>query len=722
MADATVKTVQYLDTRIEPQPDPVYEHVIAPTQNQYYRIPASGLSNSSINFNNLTTLGADRAYLDTFEIEITADISFYSDVDYNAATTAGSRPFPPPCDWTFDSFPFSKCCDEIRVNINGGAFFTQPSSYLRAKERYMKQYELSKCYENICPIHKPVCQTESGRNYNVKVARTDAVTAYNPNVEDDTSNAAFGIIGSAIPTRLGRGMFNYMQSSEGMIGGFNNSILRSGRTGAANESDNCPAVTVSKADSPANKKKTTYTVVWREPVCCSPFSSRYDATYGRPLYNITSMDLAFIMTTLKPMIRYSNFTGAIESVTGNPEVASESEHVTDYSIDIRSARLCYQVMTIPPVMTKPLTTLVPYRRFVPYITNYSGNNTLSGVQTIPPDGAVGLHMSSGVYTLNEIPTAIWMFIGPTKRMLQQDPEDQYIAPAITGDEPVSQLKNNIENVHYHPSWDSNRMFAYIRGVNLTLANTTQILATAYQEDLYRIAKANGCQDSFVSWGGQDIIAPTNNGGIYGQTPMTGKKGALSFLYNGCGSVLRLKPGIDMIVPDQPLIPGANARNMVFQVQDVLFDVPPHSVKANEYALWILFEYVGVAAISPGQCEITMNPLGSGEIMEASPVMSGTTNDTDGVIETLDGMEARAKLTANGQGGSKIGQLIKNARNWVHNALPTINRIAKLVDETSEKAANIADGKNADGSGAPSCKRGRGGAAFGGKKIGYSDWL
>ena len=68
MAQATVKTVQYIDPRIEPQPDPVYDYVIAPTQSQYYKIPASGLSQTSVNFNNLTTLGIDRAYLDNMEI------------------------------------------------------------------------------------------------------------------------------------------------------------------------------------------------------------------------------------------------------------------------------------------------------------------------------------------------------------------------------------------------------------------------------------------------------------------------------------------------------------------------------------------------------------------------------------------------------------------------------------------------------------------------------
>ena len=73
---SSVKTTQFVDPRIEPQPDPVYDYIIGPTQNQYYKIPASGLSDSNITFNNLTTLGIDRAYLDTFEIELNATIRF----------------------------------------------------------------------------------------------------------------------------------------------------------------------------------------------------------------------------------------------------------------------------------------------------------------------------------------------------------------------------------------------------------------------------------------------------------------------------------------------------------------------------------------------------------------------------------------------------------------------------------------------------------------------
>ena len=701
MAEATVKTVQYLDPRIEPQPDPVYEHVIAPTQNQYYQIPASGFSNSSINFNNLTTLGADRAYLDTFEVELEADLIF------TVANNMNSLPLPLPGDWTFDSFPFSKCCDEIRVNINGGAFFSQPAAYLRAKERYMKQYELSKCYENVCPVHKPICQTESGKNYNMGCT-------LGPRMHDHQSKADDTEVWDlpAIPSRYGRAMDKYMMSSEGVEGGFNNSIVTRGAV-VNGQYVNYRVEDVSGSEE--NKvTKTIIHVKWREPVACSPFSSKYDATYGRPLYNITSMDLGFTMTTLAPMVRYANYSFAPFSLTdGGTTTYYDAPHITDLTVDLKSARLCYQVMTIPPQMTKPLTTLVPYRRFVPYISNYSGNsyNVSNATSAIPADGARNITMRSGVYTLNEIPTAIWLFVGPTKRMLQQWPADSFKYPALESgaSENEKLIRGNLGNSNYYPAHDSNRLFGYIKKVNLSLANTTQILNTAQVEDLYRIAKANGCQDSFWSWAGDDVVYPKTlmdmRAGadlaateIYSMSTVRG----ISSMFYGAGSVLRLKPGVDLIVPDQPLIPGANARNMVFQAE-VEFNIPPHAADASEYALWLIFEYVGVAAISPGQCEITMNPLGTGEIMEASPIMSTTTAESDGVIDNIDASDTRARGVGAGEMAKKTTQYV---RSGAKDALSkTLENLVANAPETT---------------GAPASKRGR--AVTGGRKIGYNDWL
>ena len=676
MAQATVKTVQYIDPRIEPQPDPVYDYVIGPTQNQYYQIPASGLSDSSITFNNLTTLGIDRAYLDTFELELGVTITFTLDYDSTSSTTLE----PAPWEWTFDSFPFNKCCDEARVNINGGAFFSQPMCYVRAKERYMNQYELSKSYANICPCHRAICQTESGRVYagTLALSPTQALA--------DIRGVSGAANGPAVPTRLGMGMFNYMQSSEGLVGGFNNSIVQ---RGAVKKDGNIMLGYDNYYKNSLTGNQVIVKVQWREPIFVSPFSSRYDATYGRPLYNITSMDLAFTMQNLGNMLRVVNFKAG-SAAAGSPAVSS-------YNIKIDSAKLCYQVMTIPPILNKPLTTLVPYRRFVPYVTEYARANSTDTSTVIPTEGGT-ITITSGVYTFNEMPTAIWVFCGPTKGDLQTNEPD------------VLRLDDNSTNVLHRGNWDTNKLFAYLKEINISMANTTQILATAKIPDLYRIAKANGCEDSYWSWCGDDVVDPTYDAkrdlpsGDGANSVRTVKK-----MFNGAGSVLRLKPGVDLIVPDQALIPGANANNMVFQCT-AKYQVPPHSENHSRYALWLLFEYVGVAAISPGQCEITMNPLGSGDIMTVSPVMSATSEATEGELEGS-GFWDRIKRSA------KIaGQLADDG---------IISMILKRIPGSSGASAWA----KKHGFGEPACKRGRGGATPGGACVGgavmgkgLNDWV
>ena len=555
---ATVSTARVIDPRIEPQPNPTYAVTIGPKQNQFYKIPASGLSDSYITFNNLTTLGADRAYLDTFELEIEAEITFHVDCpEFHTAPSYNG--------WTFDSFPFNKCCEEVRVNINGGAFFSQPLSYLRAKERYWDEKAITSSYENICPCSKPHMQNEVGLfQHSGKSFETWAPVMQSKYfLESDSLQS-----GGAVPTRCGEGVNYYMPCASGIGGGWNNAIV--------------PEYT------PAESGDVTVVVTWREPVFASPFSSRIDATYGRPLYNITSMDVAFNLQDLGNMIRVID------------------TNVQSYEVHIRSCQLCYQVMTVPLDLA-PSYTVVPYRRFVPYITDCPQN-------PLPSNIAQTITMTSGVYTLNEIPTAIWIFFGPTKRHLQTNYKDGFPIP-----------KKDIVTDCYN-TWSNNKEFGFLQHLSISMANTTQILNTAEPPDLYRIAKANGCKDSFLQWGRWNPVLPksfmTDNGQLSERLPYCG----------GPGSVLRLIPGTDLIIPDQDLVPGANANNMVFQVTGE-WSLPPLLENCRDYALWVLFEYVGVATITPGQCEITMNPLGDGRSMNSAPVVSTTpsepTSETEG---------------------------------------------------------------------------------------------
>ena len=149
--------------------------------------------------------------------------------------------------------------------------------------------------------------------------------------------------------------------------------------------------------------------------------------------------------------------------------------------------------------------------------------------------------------------------------------------------------------------------------------------------------------------------------------------------------------------------------MVFQCSAEFF-VPPHSPNHSRYALWLLFEYVGVAAISPGQCEITMNPLGSGEIMAVSPVMSATSEATEGELEGS-GFWDRVKRAA-----GIAGQLADDG-------------IISMILKRIPGAQGASDWAKKHGFGEPSTKRSRGGSTPGGSCVGgavmgkgLNDWV
>ena len=613
MSQAT--TVKIVDPRIEPQPAPVYAVTEAPLQNQFYKVPASGISNSYITFNNLTTLGKDRAYLDTFELEIEAQITFTLRADAGAGETG-----PDHAMWCFDSFPFNKVCDEARVNINGGAFFSQPLSYVRAKERYWDEKKISDAYTGICPCHKPWMQNETGLPVVFEILN-EAVGGYNerPYVRG---------IQEVTPCRS-LCSSQYMTTASGINSTPNNWFINGNR--------------YTPARGPSGR--TTVDARWREPIFASPFSSRIDGTYGRPLYNITSIDIAFHMQDLRNMI-----------LCTDPRVAS-------FTVDLVNVNLCYQVETVAMNLV-PDVTVVPYRRFVPYVTDY--NRELLNIETGGPDTGFSIKqgttqrisITSGVYTLNEVPTAIWIFAGPTKAELQQ---------CLSSD--TSFWFDDAGTPGAHQAWNSfgyNRPFGCIRHVSISAANTTQILNTATEPDLYRIAKANGLQDNWMSWrecydaSARHPVALPPKQTSAGQTPdypNINDRG----ICGGMGSVLRLIPGTDIVLQDQPLIPGSNANNMVFQVTaDFEFPIVPYNFR--NVSLWLLFEYVGVAAITPGQCEITMNPLGNAKDITLDAVLSANQM----------GHEAAA---TEAEGGS-LGEWLKNMWGKIKQGAETVSNVLK----------------------------------------------
>ena len=601
-----VSTVQVIDPRIEPQPEPVYANTIGPDQNQFYKIPASGISDSYVTFNNLTTLGKDRAYLDTFELEITVDVTFQT-----GSTVQSGGGWAPPLHGYFMplSFPFNSVCEQARININGGAFFNNPMATSRAKERYWDDEKLQESFANHTPCQKPFLQ-------------------------DELASAGIGTTEdffTGMPQRYRTRMFGqaadgYASRANGPLSTTNFSILKNYE---------CEA---------GLNKTNTLTITWREPIFCSPFSSRYDATYGRPLYNITSIDMAFNLVDLRNMF-----------LVVNPSFSQ-------YDVHLKDVQLCYQVLTV----TAPINhsfTVVPYRRFVPYITDIKGPNNDG---TVPADTITHITATSGVYTLNEVPTAIWVFLAPALSEYQRFEWDGI---------PAGMSETSF--FHEGSRHTNNKLFGFMTHISISCGNTTQILNTASIYDLYRIAKANGCQDTFEDWSRANPFNQYQH--QYGFDPEVGAFNAdrTTECVPGCGSVLRLIPGTDIVLPEQKLTPGANANNLVFQVE-AEFDYNGLGSRTRKLALWLLFEYVGVASITPGNCVVTMNPLGNGAIMAAAPTVSGTTSENEAAPSTTEGSGWLDKIK------SALGVANKLAKDT-----KIISSALKFIPGVGDIASNIA---------------------------------
>ena len=628
-----VKTATIVDPRILPEAEPVYAVSVSPTESQYYSLPASAISDSYVAFNNFTTLGADRAYLNSMEIEWTITLECTVEKPADSSTYTGLEPE----DFTFKSFPMNRMCDNITVNVNGGTFFGNPLYYLNAKERYWDTAKIQESYSGVCPSEKAWIRNEMGLNA----------------VHDLRTISDIGTARDRSRSRLSRWRGSYQTFESGATGTWNSSIVPMYP----------PFLVTSSTADPTQR----ITLTWREPIFCSPFASKLDADYGQPLYNITSLDIAMNLKDLRNMILIN------------------SQHVTDFNIHIQTAVLKYQVMSVPKNIS-PDISMIPYRRFVPYITNVVNLPGQSAVTALQPNQFGAPHTvsaTSGVYSLNEIPTAIWVFLAPDLSSYQTfDPTPDFYDSA-----------HGYTGTNYSPSEHiDNQLFGYLKHISISCGNTTQILNTAAPSDLFRIAKANGCKDSGADWITTYPTYPYERISVSQTAIDAGWGPAYS---GGAGSVLRLIPGTDIILPDQKLIPGSRADNLVFQVSGT-WEYPNSTNKPVTLALWILFEYVGVATITPGQCVIDMCPVKSESQIASGPVI--IPEEMTPTIPTTEGSGWKDTLLSILKGANQIAK--------------KTGIVSKLAGYIPKVGPAIASAAAALGYGEKGMKRLRGGAVMG----------
>lgn len=505
-------------------------------------------------------------------------------------------------------FPLHWVTDQLRTNINGAACMVRPQESLPQRMMYWRQRVLDKAC-NYCPHTKA------------------------PQVMDSP-------ISIHANCTWPQDYLNYQ--------------MKYGRNGS--QDVGTPLKTVSFKYNGTNKIAT---ITIREPVLCPPFNQRLDEIYQSPLFNITSIDIVYQLNDLRMMFEASTQTAVTLSDGANVLTTSVIDNLSPDNISIRitDANLCFNVASMPPGMTVPSMLQLPYYDNVCYVTN--GDVLPGTVGEVP--------MTSGVYTLAQVPTAIYIFVS----------ENQ-----------LYRSGGNLTNATYETS------LCPIRNINITLGNNTQLLNTTSEYDRYQMALANGLED--VTW--EEFTRP-----IITMPSTDTSTVALTRNYaqgQHCGKcMLRLIPGVDLLIPDKRLVGGTDAEQMVFQVR-LTADVTGVPDTAQPFlSLWIMFEYCGVLTIEPVHASIDMIPLKT-----TPPIGSIDTVNSTSVDVASGGGEG---TNPTGAGIFDIVGLVRKGYNTLKGVWnnPFVSKVRGRIDEAlSDEPAQ------------------KGGRIYGGTIVGGSDIL
>lgn len=522
----TIKTVA--DKRVVAEQGVVLNQYVGPLNWEHYKIPASGLSNSQITFANLVTLGTNRIYGSDFQIEYTIEVSLAGSAAVSGHETLENMKQKV----MMHPFPLHWVTDQLRCNINGAACMVRPQEQLFQRMMYWRQKVLDKTC-SFCPHTK--CPVTEDRPVRCKIG----------------APGASGYVTAPWDQRIVNHQCKY------------------GKNGSQDYGTPLPCVNFTW-----NVTTAVMTITIREPVLCPPFNQRLDEIYQAPLFDITSIDFVYQLNDLRMMFR-GNDSYEVASDGTVTEVNPIFTRSGIAGINIKDANICFNVASLPPGMTVPPLLQLPYYDNVCYVTNAAPQikAASSGVQTF----------TSGVYTLAQVPTAIYIFVSENQL---------YRSQCISKTMQISGQTVTQTNDAFEPS------LCPIKNINITMGNNTQLLTTTSEYDRYQMAIANGLED--VTW---EEFSQT-------RIPLVGSTGGAGKPLKGHGNkcMLRLIPGIDLLIPDKRLVGGTDAEQMVFQVRlDADISNVPFVAKEN-LALWIMFEYVGTLTIEPVHASIDMLPI------------------------------------------------------------------------------------------------------------------
>lgn len=321
-----------------------------------------------------------------------------------------------------------------------------------------------------------------------------------------------------------------------------------------------------------------------EPLMLSPFLFQKVHSNQQGFYGIQNMNFRMNTNPNYPLLRWFNSTSA-SPYTQVPTVSI---------IGFKDPQLRFKYLTTKPEDQFPARNSVGYYSMEKYITD--------GGSVIPAGGSKTVTAQN--LQLNMIPDKVFIF---------------------------ARRKNNNQIT-------SSDSYLTIEAVDINFANSAGILSSATQEDLWRMSKEAGCNQSWLEWSGAANAANTNASGI---VPLV-------------GSMLVLDFGKHIQITESYYAAGSLGV-FSFQYKVQLKNQSAVQLNASDYELITVIMNSGVVSIMKGSCSVFQGILTKSDVLSASTMPKSYTGDVERLVggQFLDNLKSVVG-SALSKGGSVSG--------------------------------------------------------------------
>jgi hypothetical protein len=345
--------------------------------------------------------------------------------------------------------------------------------------------------------------------------------------------------------------------------------------------------TISSATMATTGLKLYVSVKVTEPLMLSPFLFQKLHSNQQGFYGIQNMNIRMNTNPNYPLLRWAGAS----TYTQVPTVSLDAEN------GYQGAELRLKYLTTKPEDQFPARNSVGYYSMEKYIT--SGSAVINA-GSIAPITAQNLQ-------LNMIPDKVIIF---------------------------ARRKNNNSIL-------KSDSYLVIKGIDINFANNAGILSSATQEDLWRMSKEAGVNQSWLDWSGYANSANLN---AQGKIPLIGSMLVLDFARH-------------IQITESYYSPGSLGV-FSFQYKVQLENQSGQNLNSGDYELVTVIMNSGVCSLMKGSCSVFQGILTKSDVLSASTMPKAYTTDVERMVggqflDNLKSVVGSALVKGRGESGGAM---------------------------------------------------------------------